>query len=129
MGECFDEPATAEGVIAQLSEPGANPDGYFFAVDERHAREVGTSRARLDSMAGEPLGYVGTVGILPEYRGRGIARAMVLYTLRYLSRLGMRSAVLYVENRNMPARRLYDSMGWRPVYRTDNYWKRLIPDT
>lgn len=123
--EAFQEPASAEMVRAQLSEPGASPLGYFFAIDWGTGLEVGTSRARVDSHGGDPVGYVGTVGVTPEYRGRGIAGALIRQTLAYLVQQGLDSATLYVENRNQAARRLYDRMGWYPVYRTDNYWRRI----
>jgi len=100
-------------------------EGYFFAMDQSTGREIGTSRGRVDLVAGQQVGYIGTVGVLPEYRGRGIARALVQQTLAYLAGLGLHSATLFVEDHNTPARRLYDKLGWRQVYRTDHYWKRL----
>jgi len=123
--EAFVETATPQGVRAQLSEPGVSKEGYFFAMDRSTGREIGTSRGRVDLVAGQQVGYIGTVGVLPEYRGRGIARALVQQTLAYLAGLGLHSATLFVEDHNTPARRLYDKLGLRQVYRTDHYWKRL----
>ncbi len=123
--ETFHEPATADMILAQSTEPGASPEGYFFAVDQATGQEIGTSRARIDMLGGQPVGYMATVGVLPQYRGRGIARALVLQTLSYLRDAGMESAILYVEDTNVNARRLYERMGWHPVYRTDYYWRKL----
>jgi len=123
--DAFAEAATPQGVRAQLAEPGVRKEGYLFAVDRRTGREIGTSRGRVDIVGGKEVGYIGTVGVLPQYRGRGIAEALVKQTLAYLVGLGMRSATLFVEDRNTPARRLYDKLGWRQVYKTDHYWKRL----
>jgi mycothiol synthase len=123
--ETFNEPATAEAIVQQLSEEGVSPAGYFFAIDQESGLEVGTSRSRIDYIGGEPVGYVGTVGVLPSYRGRGIAEALVRHTLQYLASVGMTSATLFVESQNTAARNLYTKMGWRPVYRTDHYWRRL----
>lgn len=123
----FNESANAAGVLAQLNEPGVSLDGYFFAVDESTGKEVGTSRARIDQLAGEAIGYIGTVGVLPEYRGRGIAAALLSQTLTYLASKGITTATLFVEDQNKNARRLYDRLGWRYMYRTDHYWRRLIP--
>jgi ribosomal protein S18 acetylase RimI-like enzyme len=94
-------------------------------VDRHTGREIGTSRGRMDTVGGKKVGYIGTVGVLPQYRGRGIAEALVKQTLAYLVGIGMHSATLFVEDRNTPARRLYDKLGWRQVYRTDHYWKKL----
>lgn len=123
--EAFNEPAGVDRVLAQLSEPGGEPPGYIFAVDEATGTEVGTSRARIDSVGGRAVGYVGTVGVLHSYRNKGLASALILQTLRYLSAKGMESAVLFVEGNNHNARRLYEKMGWRPVYQTVHYWKHL----
>lgn len=123
--DSFNEHATADGIVAQLAEEGVSAEGYFFAVDRRTGMEVGTSRARIDHINGEPVGYIGTVGVLPPYRGRGIAAALMRETLGYLAGCGIHCATLFVEKQNTAARNLYDKMGWRQVYRTDRYWKRL----
>jgi mycothiol synthase len=124
----FGEPATAQMIEAQISEPGSNPDGYFFAFDTATRQPIGTSRARLDPLPGSPngvMGYLGTVGILPQYRRRGIAQALILKTVQYLHAQGAPSAVLFVEEGNTGAQALYQGMGWYPTFRTDNYWKVL----
>ncbi len=123
--EAFGEPANASRVLMQMSEGGNSPGGYIFAIDKATGQKIGTSRARIDTVAGEQVGYVGTVGVLPEYRRRGIAQALVLQTLHYLASQGMRSAILYVEGQNHSARLLYDKMGWKPVYQTVHYWKTV----
>ena len=125
--KAFNESANAPGVLAQLKEPGVSPDGYFFALDLSTGQEVGTSRARVDTLGGDQIGYIGTVGVLPQYRGRGIATAMLAQTLDYLLGLGIKSATLFVEDHNRNARRLYDKLGWRDAYKTDHYRRRLIP--
>lgn len=127
--ESFNEHATAEGIAQQLSEEGVSRHGYFFAVDAGTGVEVGTSRARIDYVNGRRIGYIGTVGVLPAYRGRGIAEALIRQTLRYLADQDIHSATLFVENGNTAARTLYDKMGWRQAYRTDHYWKRLQQPT
>ena len=88
---------------------------------------MGTSRARIDRLGGGPIGYVGTVGVLAEYRGRGIATALIVQTLQYLASQGMQSAILHVEDANFNARRLYEKLGWRYIYRTIHHWKNLPP--
>jgi len=123
--ETFHEPATAARVEAQIAEPGSTTEGYLFAVDEKTGKEIGTSRARIDFIGGKQVGYLGTVGVLPEYRGRGIGQALILQTLAYLAGRGLDAAVLFVEAGNHNARRLYEYMGWTPVYQTIHYWKQL----
>jgi mycothiol synthase len=122
---CFGEVASAAGIIAQLSEPGVSRHGYFFAVDTATGQEIGTSRARIDIVGGQKVGYIGTVGVLPQYRGRGIAAALLEQTLGYLAEQGMQSATLFVENSNMSARKLYEKTGWTYAYLTSHYMKTL----
>ena len=121
----FNEETTPSGVLAQMHELGGSADGYFFAVDNATGLAIGTSRARIDIASGGQIGYVGTVGVIPEYRRRGIAEALIRHTLAYLSAMGLDSATLFVERQNTGARRIYDAMGWRPIYRTDHYWKAV----
>src|SRR5205823_1526517 len=115
INETFNEPANPSRILDQFSEDGHSPEGYIFAIDQATGREIGTSRARIDLIGGKQIGYVGTVGVLPGYRRRGIARALVLQTLRYLAQQGMEDAVLFVEGQNHNARALYEKMGWRPI--------------
>ena len=121
----FNEETTPSGVLAQMHEPGGSPDGYFFAVDDTTGFAIGTSRARIDTSAGVEVGYIGTVGVIPEYRRRGIAEALIRHTLAYLAARGLNSATLFVERQNVAARHIYDAMGWQPIYRTDHYWKAI----
>jgi mycothiol synthase len=123
----FLEPSSGERIMGQITEPGCSPNGYFFAVEERTGREVGTSRARIDVMGGQPVGYVGTVGVLPQFRNQGLATALIAQTLQYLVSQGMDMAVLGVDGSNVNARRLYENLGWRATHRTVHYWKTLLP--
>jgi mycothiol synthase len=125
--QAFGEDATPSGVLAQMHETGASPSGYFFAVDQATRLEIGSARARIDISDDRGIGYVGTVGVLPEYRRRGIAEALVRHALSYLVGLGLDSATLFVEKQNLAARRIYDAMGWYPVYCTDHYWRAAEP--
>ena len=123
----FGEHATPEMILAQVAEPDSGPAGYFFAVDAATGAEIGTSRARRDYLGGAAIGYLGTVGVLPDYRGKGVARALILHTLQHMAGQGLKSATLFVEDSNQAARGLYEEMGWYPVHRTDHYWKSLAP--
>lgn len=124
----FNETATREMIETQIKEPGSNPNGYFFALEQSTGKLVGTSRARLDPSPSQPngvMGYIGTVGVLPEYRRRGLAHALLGQTLLYLHEEGAENATLFVEESNTNAQALYKSLGWYHVFRSDNYWKRL----
>lgn len=55
---------------------------------------------------------VGIVGVLPEYRGRGIARRLMTRSLDDLRERGADKAVLGVIDQNVPAYSLYTSLGF-----------------
>ena len=56
-----------------------------------------------------------SVAVAPDRRGRGIGRALVERGLDYLRRRGVPRVKLEVLDDNVPARRLYESLGFRPA--------------
>ena len=52
------------------------------------------------------------LGLIPEYRGRRLARVLVTHALHTLSMQPATRLVLAVDERNEPARRLYQSLGF-----------------
>jgi len=57
---------------------------------------------------------VNIVGVVPEYRGQGIARQLLTRSLDDLRGRGADKAVLGVIDRNVPAYSLYTSVGFEP---------------
>ncbi|MDR7438833.1 MAG: GNAT family N-acetyltransferase [Armatimonadota bacterium] len=53
------------------------------------------------------------VAVLPQARGRGVGRALMRRALAEAWRVGKRRAALYVVEGNLPALRLYESLGFR----------------
>ncbi|MCS7166647.1 MAG: N-acetyltransferase [Gemmatales bacterium] len=69
-------------------------------------------------------GTIQNVGVVPEHRGKGLGRALVLQALHSFRQLGLERAVLEVTAENTPALELYRSLGFRTVrtlYRTPSY--------
>ena len=58
---------------------------------------------------GQKLGWIGMVLVLPEYRGRGIARALMEHALRYLDGLGVQCVKLDATDMGRP---LYERLGF-----------------
>lgn len=65
---------------------------------------------------GEGRAATENIFVLPEYRGRGIARALVLTALRELQSRGLDLATLTVEGTNREALGLYVSLGYTYRY-------------
>jgi len=64
---------------------------------------------------------VGTVGVLPEYRRRGIARVAIEKSLELMREHGAEKTWLGVINGNTPAQRLYESLGFGVYDTTAEY--------
>ena len=78
--------------------------------------------------------HVTTFAVDPGWRRQGIGARMVLALLGMAVTLGARQATLEVRLSNLPARRLYERFGFRPVgvrphYYTDNGEDALIMTT
>ena len=56
--------------------------------------------------------WLSYLGIVPEFRRRGLGRAMTLHTLRSVSERPVAHVTLSVDARNLPARRLYQALGF-----------------
>ena len=77
--------------------------------------EAGRVVGNVSFRRGDPTGtrwQNSNVAVAPEYRGRGIARALVQAALRDLAARGGLWAVLQVQADNVVARRLYEQLGF-----------------
>ncbi len=63
-----------------------------------------------------------SVAVARASQGRGLARRLLDLHLRRLAGLGARAVFLEVEEHNKPAIRLYDSAGFREIFRRPNYY-------
>ncbi len=61
------------------------------------------------------LGAVQNIGVVPEHRGRGLGRALLLQSLRGFRDAGLNRVYLEVTSSNHPAVELYRSLGFRLV--------------
>lgn len=75
---------------------------------------VGTIQGLLDENG---FGGIQNLGVVPEYRGHGLGRALLLKALAGFASVGVRRAFLEVTATNEPAVRMYRSVGFR-AYKT-----------
>jgi len=100
-------------------EPWFDPDGFFLA--ERDGKLAGFHWTKVHPE--EPIGEVYVVGVDPGERGTGLGRALTLVGLNYLRARGLPEVMLYVDESNRPAIRLYESLGFTR-WRTDVMYAR-----
>ena len=86
-------------------------DIFCGCIWEEEGKIVGTTIVQ--RRGGTKVWIVGTVGVLPEYRRRGIARALVERGLEIIREKGGEKAWLDVIEGNLPARKLYQTLGFK----------------
>lgn len=100
-----------------LAERNVFADGLFI----RHDREPdGFVLSRVAADEAEVL----SVALTPVVRGRGHARALLAHHFEQLSRAGVRTVHLEVEESNAPALALYRRLGFREVGRRPAYFAK-----
>jgi mycothiol synthase len=105
-------------------EPWFEPAGFFIA--ERDGQMAGFHWTKVHPAASrtEPsLGEVYVVGVDPAEQGTGLGRALTLAGLHHLRDLGLATAMLYVDEDNIPAIRMYEALGFTRT-RTDVMYRR-----
>ena len=82
------------------------------------------------SPAGESTrGIIGMIGVVPDYRGRGVSRTILLAGMKYLRALGVADIGLEVDGSNTPAIRLYTSVGFQKAGERHWFERGLSPAT
>lgn len=96
-------------------DPGYRPDLSWVAL--AGAEPVGFITCGEDAPDDERVGFIIQTGTRPEWRGRGLAAALVTRALRGWGDAGFPAVLLDVNVNNPTARRLYERLGFTATRR------------
>ncbi len=99
-------------------EVASNPHGYQL-VAEHDGEAVGYLVAWfvVDEL------QIATIGVKPEWQGRGIGTLLMIAAIKWALAKGASSITLEVRPSNERAIKLYEKLGFRVVGRRENYYK------
>jgi mycothiol synthase len=110
---------TLDDLRQRMAEEWFDPAGFFLAEKEIDGdpRLIGfhwtkVHGHRVDEHGHEPIGEVYVVGVDPSAQGMGLGRQLTLIGLQYLRSLRLHQVMLYVDESNVPAIKLYESLGF-----------------
>lgn len=114
-------PNTVDQISARVRLDRVTPEGILFITDNgKPAAYNWTMISADDSRA---TGFISMTGVHPDYRGRGLGKAIVAAGMQYLKGQGVDCIELEVDSDNAPARELYLKLGFRKVRETLWYEK------
>ncbi|MEU5876542.1 mycothiol synthase [Spirillospora sp. NPDC047279] len=103
---------TIEDLRLREHEPWFDPEGFFLAEGtqgERNGKVLGFHWTKIHP---DGLGEVYVVGVDPAAQGLGLGRTLTLRGLRHLRERGVPTILLYVDESNVAAVRMYESLGF-----------------
>jgi GNAT superfamily N-acetyltransferase len=122
--EAFTPTTYDDFVKTYITAPYVIPDAFFLAKDGN--RYVGV--ARLWSSDGEPdMLNQDLTGVIPEYRGRGVAMALKLKTVEYARAHGTRQIRTWNDTLNRPMLRINEAMGFQKEPAEIAFVNDLVP--
>ncbi len=125
------EPRDEESWGFIVNDPQARPDLSAVVLDRATGIVAGYQLATHDPDSavsrGYSEGYTDLLGVRSEYRGRGVAQALLADAMRRFAAAGMDRASLDVDSENPTgALALYDKMGYAAVNRS-LAWDKELP--
>lgn len=103
--------ATMEDMEIWEKDPGFDPVGMFIA--ELNGEAVGRVQAYVDKQREEKKGFIRGLGVVPEFRRRGIGRELVNKAIESLRDRAMETAECMVRDNKPICKHIFESMRFR----------------
>ncbi|WP_345573138.1 GNAT family N-acetyltransferase [Nonomuraea rosea] len=104
----------------------SSTDWSRLTLAELDGRPAGVLIANNQFVPDQDCGYVATLAVLPEFRGRGLGRFLLRHAFAADAAQGRKGTILHVDSNNTtPALGLYESAGMRQVMVIDVWRRRL----
>ena len=117
--EYFSDPWSEKDILSYICER----DGMCFT-----AIEDGKPIAYVIGRIIAPEGEIYRIAVKEEKRGRGIGYRLLSFALKTERGRGLETVFLEVRSKNIPARRLYESHGFKEISIRKNYYKNPTDD-
>ena len=112
--QCFSDPWSESAIAPELQ----NPLSLWLAAEASD----GTLLGYVGSQRVPPEADMMNIAVAPAARRQGIAESLVLALIRALDECGVTSLTLEVRVSNLPARTLYEKLGFAAVGLRKNYY-------
>jgi mycothiol synthase len=103
-----------------------DPAGFFLAERVADGRLVGFHWTKVHERP-ERVGEVYVVGLHPEARGTGLGLALTVTGLEHLASLGLAAVILYADETNTSAVRMYERLGFTISHTDVEYARPIVP--
>jgi mycothiol synthase len=116
-------PNTLDQISARVRLDRVTPEGILFITD--NGKPAAYNWTMISANSTKATGFISMTGVHPDYRGKGLGRAIVAAGMKYLKAQGVDSIELEVDSDNAPARELYLKLGFTKVHETLWYEKNF----
>jgi mycothiol synthase len=118
---------TRADLDAQEREPWFDPAGFLLLdadpAGPRAGHLDGFCWTKVHAGTDPPMGEIYVIGVDPEAFGRGLGGALTVAGLDHLAGRGLTVGMLYVDESNEPARKLYARLGFE-LHHRDRIYER-----